>query len=236
MNIFDKYRLPLFAPDAEAGAPEPDAGGAPPPGDEKLSIRESLERGFKEERESEAARERDEKGKYKARDGARAKLAKRPADEMREAVSGETEEAPAEGAEEAAAEGVEATTPKVETTPAPAAWTKEAKEAWAALPPAVQAAVTKRETDVQKGVDELKAKYADLDTALAPHIPVIRQFGHTPAQAVGQMFEWFKQLSLRPNEAFPALAKSFKRAGVSWRGPLPQSTGRYRYVAPSEES
>ena len=50
MKITDKYRLPLFAPEVEAGSAEPEPA-APPAGDtkgEKLTIRESLERGFED--------------------------------------------------------------------------------------------------------------------------------------------------------------------------------------------
>jgi hypothetical protein len=37
----------------------------------------------------------------------------------------------------------------------------------------------------------------------------IRRNGHTPAQAVGQLFAWFQALAANPKEAFPALAKSY---------------------------
>ena len=215
MNILDKYRLPLFAADVEAGNAGADSAPPPPSAPEKLSIRESLERGFEDARKTqepprEAKKSRAEDGKFKK---GTSEPAKRAADEMREAT--ETDETPAAAADggtapEAAPEGE--TVPEAGTKPevaAPAAWTKEAKAAWAELPPAVQQAVVKREADVQKGVDELKAKYADIDQALAPHIPVIRQHGHTPAQAVNQLFAWFQALAVNPDAAFPALQKCF---------------------------
>jgi hypothetical protein len=210
VKITDKYRLPLFAPETEAGseAAEP---AAPPAGDtkgEKISIRESLERGFEDARKAGGARERAEDGKFKGKK----EKPQRAAEEMRAAAApAEGEEPAAEGAA-APAEGEAAPTEgAAPATEAPAAWTKEAKAAWAALPPAVQAAVTKREADVQKGVDELKAKYTDLDTALAPHLATIRQYGHTPGQAVQQMFAWFSALNANPKQAFPALLQSFKQ-------------------------
>ena len=94
----------------------------------------------------------------------------------------------------------------------PSRWKKEAKAEWMNLPKTVQEAVAKGEVDVERGVQPLKQKLAELgevEQALAPHIPVIRQFGHTPAQAVNQMFGWFRGLSERPDECFPALMRSF---------------------------
>jgi hypothetical protein len=81
---------------------------------------------------------------------------------------------------------------------------------------------------VQRGVDELKGKYADLDQALAPHVAVIRQHGHTPAQAVQQMFAWFQALQANPDAAFPALAKSF-----NWQPKQPQSAAQAATAAPA---
>lgn len=210
MKITDKYRLPLFAPEVEAGSAEPEPA-APPAGDtkgEKLTIRESLERGFEDARKAGGARERAEDGKFKGK-GAKPQ---RAAEEMRAAAAPAEGEAPAAGEAAAPAEGEAAPAEgAAPVTEAPTAWTKEAKAAWAELPPAVQAAVTKREADVQKGVDELKAKYSDLDTALAPHLQIIRQHGHTPGQAVQQMFAWFQALNANPKQAFPALLQSFKQ-------------------------
>ena len=100
----------------------------------------------------------------------------------------------------------EKTTP--ETTP-PEAFSKEAKAEWAKVPPTVQAAILKRETDTTKGVEELKNKYKDIDTALSPHMEAIRKHGHTQGQAISQLFGWFQALAGNPDVAFPALAKSF---------------------------
>ena len=203
----DKF-LPHYGPETEAGLPEavpatppPDAGGAgeaavpeaPAGKPEKLSVRQSLEKGFADARLAERPAPKREKKPARA------------ADEMRaEAEGSQPAETPAETTGEAAAPAEEA--PK---TAAPTAWPKEAKEAWQALPPQVQAAVLKRETDVQKGVDELKGKYAEIDGAIAPHIDAIRRHGHTPAQAVNQMFSWFHALAGNPDVAFPALLRSF---------------------------
>ena len=236
MNKFlDKF-LPFYGPETEAGLPEtapvtppPDAGDAGaaeavPGKPEKLSIRESLKQGFADA--AKAAEPPAPKGKKAAAKPPRA------ADEMR---------AEAEGTEPAAEalpkDGTE-TEPPAEIKPAiaaPAAWSKEAKEAWAALPEVVQKAALKREEDVQKGVNELKNKYSEIDQAIAPHIDAIRRHGHTPAQAVNQMFAWFQALAGNPDVAFPALLRSFNfdarklapaTAAPAQPGPAPAADGK----------
>jgi hypothetical protein len=175
---------------------EPDAGA----GSGRSSIRKSLEKGFEDSRKTEA--ERDKKGKFTKQP----KTAKR--------VAGGAELEPADDAEPAeveAAEG-EPAEPAADAAPqtaAPEAFSKEAKAEWAKVPAAVQAAILKRETDTAKGVEELKGKYKDLDSALAPHMNEIRKNGHSPAQAVSQLFAWMQALAGNPDVAFPALAKSF---------------------------
>jgi hypothetical protein len=130
------------------------------------------------------------------------------------------EEAPAEG-EVAPAEGE---TPEEggAALKAPEGWAKEAKAVWEQLPPAVQTAVNKREADMAKGVDDLKKKQAEIDQVLQPRMEVIRRHGHTPAQAVNQLFSWFEALSANPTVAFPALAQSFKFDLRAIPGLLPQ--------------
>lgn len=210
LTRFTDRFLPYYGPDTEAGAPEavpqtppPDAGGAgeaavPEPRDgkpEKLSIRQSLEKGFADAKLAEKPAPKPKKEKPA-----------RAADEMRAEAEGTT---PAEGAEAPAGEAAAPAEGEAPKTAAPTAWPKEAKAAWEQLPEQVRAAVLKRETDVQKGVDELKGKYAEIDGAIAPHIDAIRRHGHTPGQAVNQMFSWFHALAGNPDVAFPALLRSF---------------------------
>jgi hypothetical protein len=211
LKFTDKF-LPYYGPETETGLPEtapvtplPDAGSsgaaepAPPAGKaEKLSIRQSLEKGFADAKKAEPAAPEPKQPKA-------AKKPARAADEMRQEAEGTTPE-PAEGEAPAGEAAAPAEKP---AAPAPTAWPKEAKEAWAALPEQVQKAVLKREVDTQKGVDELKNKYSEIDQAIAPHVEAIRRHGHTPAQAVNQMFAWFQALAGNPDVAFPALLRSF---------------------------
>src|SRR5215831_7635707 len=191
------------------------AGGAPPPppreespqrespGSGRSSIRKDLEKGFEEQRKAQVPAGREERRERDRRTG---QYTSRTRQELEEPA-----EAPAEA--EQAAEG-EQEAPEVA---APEAWSREAKAEWANLPPQVQQAVLKREQDTVKGVEQLQAKYRDIDQALASRQELIRNTGHTPAQAVNQLFLWFEALTADvervkrgiPAQAFPALAQSF---------------------------
>lgn len=209
LNLLDKYK-PIFAPEVEAGV-DIGADAGPPPGEgsggggapsaddapQKLTIRQSLEKGFEDARKAERPRLKTPA----------AEKPKRAADQMREEAETDTanEETGAAPHTEEAGEPAA----QVAASEPPAAWAKEAKAEWAKLPKVAQDAILKREQDVQRGVDELKSKYADIDASLQPHLPVIRQHGHTPAQAVNQLFGWFQALGANPDQAFPALIQSF---------------------------
>lgn len=173
------------------------------PSTERRSVRESLEKTFKDahtEEEREVRRPREPKrDANKQRDGSGKFVATEEAPE----VSDERTEVPEEGAEPEVKE-----VQPVEAQ-APAAWTKDAKAEWAKLPEQVRAAVLKREQDTEKGVKELKSKYEDIEKAIAPHVPAIQQFGKTPAQAVEQLFAWFQALAQNPDQAIPALIQSY---------------------------
>ena len=211
--LLDRWN-PVFAPDTEAGAAEP-AAEAPPvpmnerpadgPGSGRSEIRKELEKSIDTTRKAERGREATPK-KYVS-------TARKEAAEQGTAPAEEA--APAEGEEVAAAEPEAASA-------APEGWTKEAKAEWVNLPPQVQAAVTKREVDMAKGVEEIKKKYGEIDQALQPRMEVIRRHGHTPAQAVNQLFAWFEALGNNPQVAFPALAQSFKYDLRSTPGLIPQ--------------
>lgn len=97
--------------------------------------------------------------------------------------------------------------------PVPERLSKEAKAEWAKAPRVVQEAFIKAEQDMQKGVDELKGRYALIDKALAPHSDAMRQMNASPGEAVDRMFLWFKALSQNPVASFPGLAQSM---GMDW--------------------
>lgn len=105
--------------------------------------------------------------------------------------------------------------PATELKP-PVSWSKEGKAAWNTLPADVQKSVLKREEEFSSGIkmysDKAKA-YDELDQVIAPYKQQIANFGVTPAQTVGKLFEWMNALG-HPNQeykasAFKLLAESF---------------------------
>jgi hypothetical protein len=198
----------------DTGTPEP---AAPPPinerpadgpGSGRSELRKQLEKSVDSARKAQEPEAKPRaKGKYVS---TARKEEVQGAETAAEPAEAEAEAAPAE---EAAAEPAVA---------APEGWAKEAKAEWENLPPAVQAAVTKREVDMAKGVEQIQKKYAEIDQVIQPRMETIRRHGHTPAQAVNQLFAWFEALSANPNTAFPALAESFKYNLRSIPGLIPQ--------------
>ncbi len=167
---------------------------------ERPSVRESLERTFSDahkEEEKEVRSRRDTRRDTNTRDAS-------GEFETQEGETDKSETGKVEG-EETEVEASQGT--QVQT--APAAWAKDAKEAWATLPQQVQAAVLKREQDVEKGIKSLKDQYSELDKAIAPHKEAIQKFGKTPGQAVEQLFAWFQALAQNPDQAIPALIQSY---------------------------
>lgn len=199
--LIEKY-LPLFAPETGVGAgSEPES--APPiplnetpvdgPGSGRSVLRKQLEGNVATERKTREAREKKEQPRQATRGPNHVEPDEEP-EQIDEIV-----EEPAEGTvAEAPAEAV------------PEGFSKEAKAEWTKTPPTVRAAIVKREQDMTKGVAEIRQRYAEIDQALSPRMAVIRQNGHTPAQAVNQLFSWFEALSANPKQAFPALAQSFR--------------------------
>lgn len=93
---------------------------------------------------------------------------------------------------------------------APAALSKEIKAVWDTLPEAAKAEFVRREADMAKGVDQLKAKYKPYDDAFAPVMGQLQQLGKTPAEAASQLIQWQSALA-NPRtqaQAFQALARA----------------------------
>lgn len=109
-----------------------------------------------------------------------------------------------------------------DASPPPESLSKEAKAAWAQTPPVMQQAFLKREQDMAQGVSDLKKRYEQIDSAIAPHNDALRQMNATPAEAVNRMFLWFKALAGKPADSFPALAQSM---GLKWEDVVKATTG-----------
>ena len=133
----------------------------------------------------------------------------RPAREAREATA-ESPRAKDRGQETAgaiAAPGTAAAAAPDISAP-PKSWRNDEKRHYDLLPSEIKNAVHRREVEMERGVAELKNSYSEIDAALAPHLPVIKQHGHRPGAAISQLFSWFDYLHKNPLEGFPALVRS----------------------------
>lgn len=98
----------------------------------------------------------------------------------------------------------------------PAALTKDERAFWDKTPKEIQEAFLRREKDVQKGVDQLKAKYQPIEDVLSPVKGLLQQNGLTEAHAVKQLFDWHRALA-NPNkeQAFGALRALAQSHGIN---------------------
>lgn len=176
--------------------PEPQAPAPDGPGSGRSKLRKQLESASDESKKA----PRDDKGKYQSR-------------ARQEGVAPEPGAEPQEGQEPGQQKA-----PVQQQVAAPEGWPKEAKAEWAKIPPVVQAAIAKRETDMAAGVDQLKKAHADVDAAIQPYIGAIQQNKTTPAAAVKQLFSWMDALTREaagmkagkaPEGVFAALAQSY---------------------------
>lgn len=151
--------------------------------------------------EQKADRLRAEDGKFRAPTRAEKKAAKAADTKAAPAAPGGTGKvaspsAPAAGATdqtkaaEVAPAGAAPAAPNTDQNPTglagvnpPAGWSAAAKAAFASLPPAVQAAVSRREQEVASGF----AQYEGIGKALAPMQPLLQARGVQPAAYVSQM-------------------------------------------------
>jgi hypothetical protein len=141
-------------------------------------------------------------------DAAAKSAAKKPA--KADAAGGAAKPAdPAKASSETKVEGDAAAAPQAGPG-APDTWKKEEKAIWDSLPDLAKQAITRREADATKGVQELKTRYQDIDTAVAPYKAVMTQNNVTPAQAISQLFKWHMELA-GPNkvQAYVQLGKNF---------------------------
>jgi hypothetical protein len=75
----------------------------------------------------------------------------------------------------------------------PTSWSADAKAAWQNLAPEVQAAISKREGEVERGFNEYRNRSQsndELEQVLAPHRQTYAQLGfHSDSQAIRHLFE-----------------------------------------------
>lgn len=91
------------------------------------------------------------------------------------------------------------------STGAPQSWKAEEKAIWDSLPDIAKSAISRREADTAKGVQELRSRYQDIDAAVAPYAAVLKQNSVSPAQAITKLFQWNMELA-GPNKVMAARA------------------------------
>ena len=160
------------------GAPE---GGEAPAGGEKPAAAAAEDHAKpRVESATESIKRAVAETKEKAEAAAKAKTTKAAKKDSTQA-SAETGDTAKPGSE-TTTEGNTETAPQAASGP-PKSWNKEEKALWNDLPEAARAAITRREADTEKGVAELRTRYQDIDTAVAPYKAVMTQNNVTPAQA-----------------------------------------------------
>ena len=104
---------------------------------------------------------------------------------------------------------VTATAPQATSGP-PQTWSKEERAIWNDLPEAARATINRREAASARGVHELRSRYQEIDTAVAPYSAVMKQNNVTAGQAINKLFAWHMELA-GPNKvaAFRQLAQNF---------------------------
>lgn len=158
-------------------------GGDSQPASAPLSIRETLEAEFAKASAAEAPEKpettRDEAGRFAAKAAEAAPVAEKPG------------AAPCV----AAAPGAETLTaqPTPDAPKPPPGWSPEAKATFGTLPPEVQAAVSKREAEIDAGFKILQ-DYKGLEQ----FTPLVRQAGTTHVEVMRRAVEWEQALQRDP--------------------------------------
>lgn len=181
------------------------------PVDDKSAVEPAAKSGADElddelEKKLKADRARDEKGRFapgetaKAADAAPEKVA--PAADTQVSAPGQAPAAPI-------------TPPSTAVELAPTSWTQDAKAVWATLPPAIQAAVIKREREVSDGFrqksDELR-RYAEVEQVLGPRRQQLASMGYqSDGQVINHLLTLHDNWARDPRGTIAHLART---AGV----------------------
>lgn len=111
---------------------------------------------------------------------------------------------------------------------APSGWTKEAQAEWGKLPPAVQAAITKREIDMSAGAKQLQERYGGIHKTVQTLAPTFQKLGVTPDRGLENMVSWFQTIEQNPLEGIKALAQTYKidasKLGAALPAPAPNGS------------
>ena len=167
---------------------------------ERLSVRESLNKAWKEHGGELPESRRSKDDEIQTRDA----TGKGAPDGRTAGKTGGAEQIPAAEARQ----GTEST-PSTAASEPPKGWAKEAQAEWGKLPPAVQAAVTKREADMTAGAKQLQDRYGTIHQAVTRAAPLFQKYGRTPDQGMDNVLKWFEAIERNPAQFIPELAKSY---------------------------
>lgn len=99
---------------------------------------------------------------------------------------------------------------------APNTWKKEVADQWAALPPAVQAEVNRREADFHKGIEQYRAAATfaqSMEKTIAPYMATMQSLKVTPEAAINELLAFDHQLRYgsqqQKQQLFSQLAQTF---------------------------
>lgn len=164
------------------GEPQADAGQAEPEQQPEISAEKS------------SSRERNTDGTFKAKD--------KTTEAAPEKAAPVEQKSPT--TEDVAKASAQASTP---SGAPPVSWSADAKAQWASLPPAIQAAVLKRETEASNGFRQYSEKTAHYERALAPLAQESARRGMDVQQGIQRLMDGQRFLEQQPEQAILWLAQ-----------------------------
>lgn len=183
----------------EAPATESAPAGEPSLEDELSDVWDQAQ-AAKEGDEGETGQERDEQGRFKAKESEGAEDVDGTNDD------GDTEE-PGEADPDDVSSNVKA---------APGSWRKAAKLLWDEMPDQAKEEIWKREKDSQRNLDKLRtetdaalAKYEGVDAVLSANQEIFDRYGRSPREAVATMVHAQKLLDNDPMDGLVKIAASY---------------------------
>jgi hypothetical protein len=189
---------PVSSPPADGGV-EP---SAPSQDEAPLTLREEIEAAAREVRG-----ETDKPADERPRDATGRFLPK--ADAPAPNQVSRASDAPASAPSSPAATSGTPAAPSTAPAGPPPGWDAEAKALYPKLPPAIQAAVSRREEEVSRGFAQYAQAKQELERVIAPRRQYYSGDGVSDTQAIDNIWKWFEALKNSPNEALPALAQMF---------------------------
>jgi hypothetical protein len=101
-------------------------------------------------------------------------------------------------------------------TSPPGGWSTDAKADWSKLPPHVQAAITKRETDMSAGAKQLQERYGGIHRLVTGQLAAPAQkYGLTPDRILENAVSWFNEIERNPLDGLRKLAQLYRINGAT---------------------